>query len=63
VINDGDIVEQGSHSQLLAAGGFYASLYRSQFEAAEAGNNMILTQGTPGDMEGKDRRQGYDAAG
>jgi ATP-binding cassette subfamily B protein len=32
VINDGDIVEQGKHEELLAANGFYASLYRSQFE-------------------------------
>ncbi len=36
VMNEGDIVEQGSHKELLAAGGFYASLYRSQFEAAPA---------------------------
>ena len=34
VMNNGDIVEQGNHEQLLAAGGFYANLYRSQFEAA-----------------------------
>lgn len=31
VIRDGDIVEQGTHDQLLAAGGFYAELYASQF--------------------------------
>ncbi len=31
VLNEGDIVEQGTHEQLLAAGGFYASLYNSQF--------------------------------
>jgi ATP-binding cassette subfamily B multidrug efflux pump len=34
VMKDGDIVEQGYHEELLAANGFYASLYRSQFEAA-----------------------------
>lgn len=34
VMNDGDIVEQGKHEELLAANGFYASLYKSQFEAA-----------------------------
>ena len=32
VMRDGDIVEQGTHDQLLAAGGFYADLYNSQFE-------------------------------
>lgn len=31
VIRDGDIVEQGSHDELLALGGFYAELYNSQF--------------------------------
>ncbi len=31
VINEGDIVEQGTHEELLAAGGFYALLYNSQF--------------------------------
>ena len=32
VMKDGDIVEQGNHEELLAADGFYAGLYRSQFE-------------------------------
>jgi ATP-binding cassette subfamily B multidrug efflux pump len=36
VMNEGDIVEQGTHGGLLAAGGFYASLYRSQFDLAAA---------------------------
>ena len=36
VIKDGDIVEQGKHEQLLAANGFYATLYKSQFEIAPA---------------------------
>ena len=31
VLKDGDIVEQGSHDELLAANGFYAELYNSQF--------------------------------
>jgi len=34
VMKDGDIVEQGNHEELLAANGFYALLYKSQFEAA-----------------------------
>jgi ATP-binding cassette subfamily B protein len=36
VIKDGDIVEQGKHEELLVANGFYASLYKSQFEIAPA---------------------------
>lgn len=32
VMKEGDIVEQGNHDQLLAADGFYAGLYNSQFE-------------------------------
>ena len=33
VMRDGDIVEQGTHDQLLAQNGFYAHLYQSQFAA------------------------------
>jgi len=36
VVNEGDIVEKGNHRDLLAANGFYASLYNSQFEAKVA---------------------------
>ena len=35
VMKDGRIVEQGNHDELLAAGGFYAKLYNSQFEGVE----------------------------
>ena len=31
VLNQGDIIEQGNHESLLAANGFYANLYNSQF--------------------------------
>jgi ATP-binding cassette subfamily B protein len=36
VMKDGDIVEQGNHHELLEADGFYASLYKSQFDVAAA---------------------------
>ncbi len=34
VLKEGDIVEQGSHEELMTKGGFYAELYNSQFEQA-----------------------------
>ncbi|MPM51130.1 putative ABC transporter ATP-binding protein [bioreactor metagenome] len=36
VMKDGDIVEQGSHEELLKTNGFYSELYNSQFEETEA---------------------------
>lgn len=35
VMNEGNIVEQGTHNELLAKGGFYAELYNSQFDIIE----------------------------
>ena len=35
VMNQGDIIEQGTHEELLAKDGFYANLYNSQFQEAE----------------------------
>ncbi|MFX0049516.1 MAG: ABC transporter ATP-binding protein, partial [Candidatus Hermodarchaeota archaeon] len=40
VIRDGDIVEQGTHNELLARGDYYAELYNSQFQ--EKMNNDII---------------------
>lgn len=31
VVRDGNVIEQGNHEELLRKGGFYASLYNSQF--------------------------------
>jgi ATP-binding cassette subfamily B protein len=31
VIQGGNVIEQGNHDQLIAAGGFYSTLYHSQF--------------------------------
>ncbi len=35
VMNDGHIIEQGTHNDLLSAGGFYANLYNSQYSFTE----------------------------
>lgn len=37
VMNEGDIIEQGRHDELMAAGGFYKDLYNSQFEVTSQG--------------------------
>ncbi|MGN0370664.1 MAG: ABC transporter ATP-binding protein [Butyrivibrio sp.] len=36
VMKDGDIIEQGSHDELMSRNGFYAELYNSQFEEVSA---------------------------
>ena len=33
VLNEGNVVEQGTHEELLKKNGFYANLYNSQFES------------------------------
>jgi ATP-binding cassette subfamily B protein len=35
VMKDGNIIEQGDHDTLLAQGGFYSTLYHSQFESTQ----------------------------
>jgi ATP-binding cassette subfamily B protein len=34
-MDNGDVIEQGTHNELLAAGGFYADLYNSQFDPVD----------------------------
>ncbi|MFN2243004.1 MAG: ABC transporter ATP-binding protein, partial [Anaerolineae bacterium] len=41
VMNEGDIVEQGTHEELLERGGFYAELYNSQFEYGMAERDLV----------------------
>jgi len=41
VMNEGDIVEQGTHAELLAQCGFYADLYNSQFDVTEDSPDAI----------------------
>ena len=37
VMNQGDVIEQGTHEELLAKNGFYANLYNSQFQRCRRG--------------------------
>ncbi|HWI55062.1 MAG TPA: ATP-binding cassette domain-containing protein, partial [Desulfobacteria bacterium] len=41
VMDNGTIIEQGTHNELLARGGFYASLYYSQFKGVSADSEAI----------------------
>lgn len=50
VMNEGDIVEQGNHEELLKQGGFYADLYNSQFEVEDAPPEMTPAGGGPAGM-------------
>lgn len=42
VMRDGDIVEQGTHDELIAQKGFYESLYNSQFERTDRGEPSLV---------------------
>jgi ATP-binding cassette, subfamily B, bacterial len=47
VIDGGQVRERGRHEELLAAGGLYAELYRTQFARQEAASAPSATQATP----------------
>src|SRR6478735_2422467 len=59
VMEDGRIVEQGSHATLLAAGGAYATLYAAQFAGAAA--DLDETAGAPGAPDGIPEMAGVGA--
>lgn len=54
VLQDGDIVEQGTHWELLARNGFYAELYNSQFEVPAAGEALAVSPGIRVDVQNHD---------
>jgi ATP-binding cassette subfamily B protein len=41
VMNEGKIIEKGSHVELIAQGGFYTELYNSQFNQVNSANQAI----------------------
>jgi ATP-binding cassette subfamily B protein len=69
VLDDGQLVEQGTHAELVRAGGLYAQLYREQFQGglveARCSNGVVLAGGqvvtTPG--EAPERRPEPQAGG
>jgi ATP-binding cassette, subfamily B, bacterial len=51
VVDDGRIVEQGTHTELLAAGGLYADLYATQFGRVPASpDGLVPAQTDPGPL-------------
>ena len=47
VMRDGNVVEQGTHNQLMARNGFYAELYNSQFAPVENGHKRLPSSALP----------------
>jgi ATP-binding cassette, subfamily B, bacterial len=47
VLDDGEIIAEGSHDELLAAGGLYADLYRTQLEGGDSPVPISPNVGTP----------------
>ena len=52
VLKDGEVIESGTHDELLAANGFYASLYLSQFDREEA-KDSDMPSGGAGENSGQ----------
>jgi ATP-binding cassette, subfamily B, multidrug efflux pump len=59
-LDHGRIVERGSHAELLARGGFYATLYRRQFADAAGDTEALIPAGGPPETAAHDRRNGHD---
>jgi len=64
VLHQGQVVEQGTHPQLLARGGWYASLWQSQADAGERRAPAPATGAAAGTRNGngKARPEGADHA-
>ena len=58
-LDHGRIVERGTHAELLARGGFYATLYRRQFSESDAATESRAPAGGPSAAAGGARRNGH----
>jgi len=56
VIRDGEIIERGTHHELLEQGGFYHHLYMSQFKDTD--DLLLASQTEPSDRRPEDRQAG-----
>ena len=65
VVNDGYIVEQGSHDELLALNGAYAALYNSQFKVKEeeSSSDSQEPQVSANELQSSDENQDGNAVG
>ena len=56
MLDDGRIVERGTHDELVAAGGLYAELYRTQFAVADSPTPFVARRARAGVMAATSQR-------